>query len=71
MFADPKRGFAPAPPVGSHGTVVADPSRGFAPAPPVGNLGTVFANLNLTGASSKIPVNESSVFYQKSVRRKF
>ena len=27
MFIDPSRGFAPAPTVGSHGTVIADPSK--------------------------------------------
>jgi len=46
VFADPSRGFAPAPPVGSHGTIMADTSRGFAPVPPVGSLGTVFADPN-------------------------
>jgi hypothetical protein len=43
-IADPSRGFAPAPPVGSKGIVIADPSRGFAPCTPSGEtFGTVFA----------------------------
>ena len=32
MFADPNRGFAPAPPVESLGTVLADSTRRFVPA---------------------------------------
>jgi hypothetical protein len=35
----------PAPPVGSHGTVITYPSRGFAPAPPMGTLGTAYHNI--------------------------
>ena len=34
MIADPKRGFAHTPPLGSLGPVIADPSRGFAPCTP-------------------------------------
>ena len=50
MFADPSRGFAPTPPVGTLGTVFTDPNRGFAPAPPAWILGSLdpwIYNLNI------------------------
>ena len=50
MFADPSRGFAPAPPVGNLGTVFAEPKRGFAPPPPVEALVSVSSILSYTMA---------------------
>ena len=67
MFADPSRSFTPAPPVGSHGTVIADPSSDFAPHSRLGALEQ--CSLTLIGASLNSP--ESSALYQNSVLRKF
>ena len=53
MFADPSRGFAPAPQWGALGTVIAGPSRGFAPAPPHGTLYLNF-DPNL-GSANNVP----------------
>ena len=63
MFADPSRGFAPAPPVGSHGTVFANSnSEGLPLNPPsaVDKSSEVDKNAGIDRNSVKL-VYESSV----------